>query len=46
LPVKVGITQSEVEQLVRDSDKVQKYLDGKAPKKVIYVPDKLVNIVI
>ncbi|MFW0862628.1 MAG: leucine--tRNA ligase [Candidatus Komeilibacteria bacterium] len=46
LNVKVGITQKEVEELVKSSERVQKFLEGNEPKKVIYVPNKLVNIVI
>ena len=33
------------EQAALASEKVQKFLDGKAPKKVIVVPGRLVNIV-
>ncbi|MFW0838054.1 MAG: leucine--tRNA ligase [Candidatus Komeilibacteria bacterium] len=43
--VKTGISQIEVEKLIQKSDKVQKYLDGATVKKIIYVPNKLVNIV-
>ena len=32
-------------ELALKSEAVIKNLDGKAPRKVIYVPDKLVNIV-
>jgi leucyl-tRNA synthetase len=46
LAVKIGITKSEVEELVKNSEKVQSFLDGKPIKKVIYVPNKLVNIVV
>ena len=46
LEVKMGITQKEVEELVKSSERVQKFLEGSDIKKVIYVPNKLVNIVI
>ncbi|MBO9618229.1 MAG: leucine--tRNA ligase [Niabella sp.] len=39
-------TQPEVEQLVLASEVVQKWLDGKPPKKIIYVKNKMVNIVV
>jgi leucyl-tRNA synthetase len=29
-----------------ESDNVQGYLEGKTPRKVIYVPGRLINIVI
>ncbi len=46
LEVKMGITQKEVEELVKKSESVQNFLEGNKVKKVIYVPNKLVNIVI
>jgi leucyl-tRNA synthetase len=41
-----GSTPSEVEQAVLQSEEAQKWLQGNAPKKVIVVPRKIVNIVI
>jgi leucyl-tRNA synthetase len=35
-----------VQKLALASEKVQKALDGKTPKKVIVVPRKIVNIVV
>lgn len=46
IEVKIGITQKEVEELVKKSERVQMFLENKEPKKVIYVPNKLINIVI
>ena len=37
--------QPEVEQLVLQNEVVQKWLEGKAPKKIIYVPNKMINLV-
>ena len=37
-------SQEEVEKLVRDSDKLAKYLDFK-PSKVIFVPNRIINFV-
>jgi leucyl-tRNA synthetase len=39
-------TQPEVEQLVVANEVVQKWLEGKQPKKVIYVKGKMINVVI
>ncbi|HZG09853.1 MAG TPA: leucine--tRNA ligase [Allosphingosinicella sp.] len=40
-----GASREDLEQLALASDKVQRVLEGKAPRKVIVVPDRLVNIV-
>ncbi|MEM9894898.1 MAG: leucine--tRNA ligase [Bacteroidota bacterium] len=39
-------TKEEVEKLALADDKIQKWLEGKSPKKVIVVPGKIVNVVI
>jgi leucyl-tRNA synthetase len=41
-----GLSQSEVEALVRADTNVQMHLEGKTLKKVIFVPDRLINFVI
>ena len=46
LSVDVAISREELEPLVMASDKVRKYLAGKPVKKFIFVPKKLVNIVV
>lgn len=46
LSVEVGIDQKGVEELIQKSDKVNKYLDGQEIKKIIYIPNKLINIVL
>ena len=38
--------QPEVEELVLQNEVIQKWLEGKAPKKIIYVPNKMINVVI
>ena len=43
--VAVGADKQTCEDAALASEKVQKHLDGKAPKKVIVVPGRLVNIV-
>ncbi|MBK36245.1 MAG: leucine--tRNA ligase [Gemmatimonadetes bacterium] len=39
-------TQEEVEQLALEQDNVKRHLEGANPKKVIVVPNRLVNIVV
>lgn len=45
LTVPVGISDEEVQRLALADQKVTPYLGDKPPRKVIYVPGKLVNIV-
>jgi leucyl-tRNA synthetase len=40
-----GITEDAAKELALASEHVQKHLEGAEPRKVIYVPGKLVNIV-
>jgi len=40
-----GLDRAAVEELALGSEKVQRLLEGNAPRKVIVVPDRLVNIV-
>ncbi|WP_353137304.1 leucine--tRNA ligase [Pseudopedobacter sp.] len=42
----LDLDHSEIEKQVLASDQVQKYLEGKAPKKVIIVKGRIINIVI
>jgi leucyl-tRNA synthetase len=44
--IALDVEQSEVEKLVLANEVVQKWLEGKAPKKIIYVRNKMVNVVI
>ena len=46
LLVEAGITQKEAEKLALASGRVQKYLGNKKPQKMIYVPDRLLNLVV
>ncbi len=45
ITVTKGLPREELEALALASDKVQRALDGKAVKKMIVVPDRLVNVV-
>ncbi|MEZ5033459.1 MAG: leucine--tRNA ligase [Chitinophagaceae bacterium] len=38
--------QKQVEEIVLQNDIVQKWLDGQSPKKIIYVKNKMINLVI
>ncbi|MEP7143871.1 MAG: DUF559 domain-containing protein [Ferruginibacter sp.] len=42
----LDITQADVEQIILQNDIVQKWLDGKEPKRIVYVKNKMVNVVI
>ena len=46
LTVSVNITKEELEALAKESSRVQEFTEGKQIVKVIYVPGKLVNIVV
>lgn len=46
LELPTTLTPAEIEKIVLEHENSQKYLEGKAPKKVIIVPKKIVNIVV
>jgi leucyl-tRNA synthetase len=46
LKLDLNITQQEVEQIVLNNEVVLKWLEGKQPKKIIYVKNKMINIVV
>lgn len=39
-------SQADIEQIVLNNETVQKWLEGKAPKKIIFVKGKMINVVI
>ena len=41
-----GITQEEAVAAVKADTLAQKWLDGKEPKRIVFVPNKIINIVI
>jgi leucyl-tRNA synthetase len=45
ITVPVGMSEADAKTTALASEAVQKYLEGKPPRKVIVVPGKLVNIV-
>ena len=46
LELSLSMSKDEIEQAVLNCEQAQKWLDGKAPKKTIIVPKKIINIVI
>ncbi|TSC89869.1 MAG: leucyl-tRNA synthetase [Parcubacteria group bacterium Gr01-1014_3] len=44
--VKKGIGQSEAEKLTLNREIVKKWLEGKPPKKIIFVKDRLLNVIV
>ena len=46
LNIALEATQKQVEELVLSNDIVKRWLEGKEPKKVIYVKGRMVNIVV
>jgi leucyl-tRNA synthetase len=42
----LSLTQEEVEQWILANETVQKWLEGKPPKRIIYVKNKMINVVI
>jgi leucyl-tRNA synthetase len=46
ITVPAGITESDAKAQALASEKVQVFLDGKEPARVIYIPQRLVNIVL
>jgi leucyl-tRNA synthetase len=44
--ISLETTQEQVEALVLADETVLKWLDGKPPKKIIYVKNKMINVVI
>lgn len=45
LELPIGIQADEVKNLILNHELSQKWLDGKEPKKVIFVPKKIINLV-
>jgi leucyl-tRNA synthetase len=42
----LDLDQTAVEALVLQNEIVQKWLEGKDPKKIIFVKNKMINVVI
>ena len=46
LTIALDATQQQVEAMVLQDPVVQKWLEGKTPKKIIYVKNKMINLVV
>lgn len=46
LELPLSLTKDEIEKIVLDDERSQKWTEGKTPKKVIIVPGKIVNMVV
>lgn len=44
--IPLEIQQAEVEQMVLSNDIVQKWMEGKQPKKIVFVKGRMVNVVV
>jgi leucyl-tRNA synthetase len=44
--ISLDAAQPEVEKMVLENDIVQKWIEGKSPKKIIFVKNKMVNVVV
>lgn len=44
--ISLDAAQAEIEQIVLENEIIRKWLDGKQPKKIIFVKGKMVNVVI
>ena len=44
--IALDATQAIVEEIILQNEVIQKWLEGNAPKKIIYVKNKMVNVVI
>ena len=42
----LDMEQSEVESIVTSNEVIQKWLEGKAPKKIIFVKGRMINVVV
>ncbi len=46
LKARIGETQENILKKIRQEEKLEKYLKGKEIKKIIFVPDKIMNLVL
>ena len=44
--ISMDAAQPEIEQIVLANDVIKKWLEGKPPKKIIFVKGKMVNVVV
>jgi leucyl-tRNA synthetase len=46
ITISLDASEAEVERIALDNEIVQKWLEGRSPKKIIFVKNKMVNIVV
>ncbi|TSA44382.1 leucine--tRNA ligase [bacterium] len=46
IEVAAGVKEEEAKKLALERDKIVKYIDGKNIRKIIFVPDRLINFVV
>jgi leucyl-tRNA synthetase len=46
ITVPAGISEEDAKKAALASEDAQRFMEGKEPRKVIYVPGRLVNIVV
>jgi len=46
LNIALDATQQQVEEMILSDEVVKRWLEGKSPKKVIYVKNKMINVVV
>ena len=46
LNISLSLTQAEIEPIVLGHEDVQKYMEGKNPRKIIFVKGKIINVVV
>ncbi|MCX8014470.1 MAG: class I tRNA ligase family protein, partial [candidate division WOR-3 bacterium] len=46
IEVSIGSSEEDIKQLALTDNKVKKYIEGKHIERIIYVPNKLINIVV
>jgi len=46
IEVEKGISEAEIKKLALEQEKIKKWLGDKKPKKIIYIPERLINLVV
>ncbi len=46
MEIAAGLSNDEVEKLVKENDKLPRYFEGKTIRKIIVIPDKMANVVV
>ena len=46
ITLSLNATQEDVEVIILANENVIKWLDGKQPKKIIYVKNRMINVVV